>query len=264
MYLFSDLLQSSSHKFVPLIKFQQKEKWLPIFSYDTKWLATMDSNFLVSVWDIQNRKPIMSLQHASWVKADFSLDGLQFITGGCYDGIRVWKTENWEPIIIPPNEHDLCLYDYSIDSAGRNILSTYSDGNVRLTNIATNETSVISYHKLIDPFFSIKASFSPSGNRLVTSGDDGIVRIIDTDSKQMTDIIFAGDMIRDVLFSPDGKYIIAATQNKEIYIWESETNHLRDKACSILSRNLTQDEWSRFMGNNIPYQKTCENLPPGQ
>ncbi len=34
-----------------------------------------------------------------------------------------------------------------------------------------------------------------------------------------------------------------------------------DMVCDRVSRNLTYQEWQEFVGENIPYQKTCDNLP---
>jgi len=36
---------------------------------------------------------------------------------------------------------------------------------------------------------------------------------------------------------------------------------LIDDACSRLTRNLTVGEWRQYVGAEIPYRKTCANLP---
>jgi hypothetical protein len=35
---------------------------------------------------------------------------------------------------------------------------------------------------------------------------------------------------------------------------------IRD-ACASVNRNLTQDEWDRFLGADQPYTRTCADLP---
>jgi hypothetical protein len=32
-------------------------------------------------------------------------------------------------------------------------------------------------------------------------------------------------------------------------------------ACSRMERNLTRDEWDQYIGNILPYQAICPNLP---
>jgi hypothetical protein len=41
---------------------------------------------------------------------------------------------------------------------------------------------------------------------------------------------------------------------------------LADLVCSRVRRNLTLEEWRQLVGDpeQIPYQSTCPNLPPGE
>jgi hypothetical protein len=39
------------------------------------------------------------------------------------------------------------------------------------------------------------------------------------------------------------------------------TGALIAEACRRLERNLTPDEWTRYVGPGEPYHKTCSNLP---
>ena len=43
-------------------------------------------------------------------------------------------------------------------------------------------------------------------------------------------------------------------------LWRIQVHELIQLACQIASRNLTQDEWQRLLGNS-PYHKTCGDLP---
>jgi len=33
--------------------------------------------------------------------------------------------------------------------------------------------------------------------------------------------------------------------------------------CTRVWRNLSMDEWRLYVGENIPYERTCPSLPPG-
>ena len=39
---------------------------------------------------------------------------------------------------------------------------------------------------------------------------------------------------------------------------------LADKVCEISDRNLSLDEWHKFIGEEIKYERTCPNLPEGE
>ena len=43
-----------------------------------------------------------------------------------------------------------------------------------------------------------------------------------------------------------------------------DTGILADMVCEKVQRNLSQKEWNWFMGDDIPYERTCPNLPPGE
>jgi hypothetical protein len=39
------------------------------------------------------------------------------------------------------------------------------------------------------------------------------------------------------------------------------TARIADMVCERVWRNLTLDEWRQFIGADIPYERTCPNLP---
>lgn len=43
-------------------------------------------------------------------------------------------------------------------------------------------------------------------------------------------------------------------------VWLWKTDDLQAEACRRLTRNLTEDEWRQYLGDE-PYRKTCQNLP---
>lgn len=63
-------------------------------------------------------------------------------------------------------------------------------------------------------------------------------------------------------FSPDGKYIATASVDHTagVHFWKPED--MISEACRRLRRNLTVDEWERYMNLDLDqYEKTCEGLP---
>jgi len=43
-------------------------------------------------------------------------------------------------------------------------------------------------------------------------------------------------------------------------VWLWKTDDLQAETCKRLTRNLTEDEWRQYLGDE-PYRKTCQNLP---
>jgi WD40 repeat protein len=48
-----------------------------------------------------------------------------------------------------------------------------------------------------------------------------------------------------------------------LVIWNFDSDFWKVRACQIAGRNLTREEWARFVGN-INYRKTCEQFPEGE
>jgi WD40 repeat protein len=51
------------------------------------------------------------------------------------------------------------------------------------------------------------------------------------------------------------------TQGDNTQLWSLSAEDLIQEVCRRVSRNLTQEEWLEFFGENEPYHKTCPNLP---
>jgi hypothetical protein len=70
-------------------------------------------------------------------------------------------------------------------------------------------------------------------------------------------------LARAFAFSPDGQMLALGSADGSVRLWVARTETLADEVCQQVRRNLTLDEWRRFVGEAIPYEPTCPNLPPG-
>jgi hypothetical protein len=62
------------------------------------------------------------------------------------------------------------------------------------------------------------------------------------------------------VFSRDSKYLVASTSESEIRVWPTDHSILAEKVCPQMARNLTRDEWEKYVGNDIGYEYTCPGI----
>lgn len=112
-----------------------------------------------------------------------------------------------------------------------------------------------------DPVFSV--AFSPDGC-WIAGGGNGIVRVWKATTGREIARMEHNDDVLAVAFSPDGRSIISGSKDGTILVWPWRPEDLVAEACRRLPRNLTREEWGRYIGPEVPYRPTCPNLPvPG-
>jgi len=64
--------------------------------------------------------------------------------------------------------------------------------------------------------------------------------------------------VRTAAFSPDGQKIATGSGDANLWLWRPAS--LMAAACTRLTRNLSPEEWRRYITDE-PYRKTCPSLP---
>jgi WD40 repeat protein/energy-coupling factor transporter ATP-binding protein EcfA2 len=104
-------------------------------------------------------------------------------------------------------------------------------------------------------------TFSPDNRMLASSGMDGVIRVWNsTDWNDLPiEIRDQESWAQSLLFSPDSKQLLSGSDNDNlIYIWPLKTQYLVDEICGYLHRQLTQQEWSMYIGSDVNYREVCK------
>ncbi|HRV95857.1 MAG TPA: hypothetical protein P5526_27130 [Anaerolineae bacterium] len=139
------------------------------------------------------------------------------------------------------------------------VASGSGDGKITLWDIASG-LRLTSTNGHLDWVMCL--AFSPDGRYLASGSADNTVVIWNVtallnpdgaDDSVWLQITDFSSRVWSVAFSPDGRKFAASTQDGQIRLWNMDADTWPDRACRRANRNLSRDEWTRFVGLDIPY-----------
>jgi len=186
-----------------------------------------------------------------------SVDG-NWLAGGTRDGqIIIWKMDNpsEQYILFEEKGNQVLALSYSPD--GKWLASGDLRGNVKIWDTQKRN--------LIDNLRGHRAritelKFSPEGDILASASNDGSVRLWETADLNNQPIVLTGNsgFVFSLAFSPDGSYILTgSTEANRLVASPTKTKYLAEEICLRIERNMTNEEWSTYVGADIPYEQTC-------
>ncbi len=107
-------------------------------------------------------------------------------------------------------------------------------------------------------------TFSPDGKMLASCSYDWTVRLWNYGSilnRQVQPIVLDDfdTWVFGLTFSADGKRLVAGGADRTIRSWQIDPDELYQKVLEKANRDMTIDEWNRFIGKDIPYEKTVKS-----
>lgn len=213
------------------------------------------------VWDLSTNELIATLpsDEGFFMGALLSPDGksLAMLTGVGFArrnsrSIILWNVDN-ETVLAKIDMASVAAFspDSQVIAVGT------IDGSVYLLNTQNGEQIVS-----LDHTSEIASLDISSDGKLLASGSrDGAVQIWDVNTYQELTGLNHESEVTFVKFNTFNNRLFVSTADGNFYNWIVDFEELIELACSKLTRNFTYDEWQRYVGNDIPYEKTCPNLP---
>jgi WD40 repeat protein len=222
----------------------------------------------IQIWNLRQleNKPMILEGHEDYVTSvAFSPDGHSLASGSKDYTVRVWNLDEPKAAPVILRGHEQAITSVAFGSDSRTIASGSEDKTVRLWNLRQPDADpvVLSGHE--DKVRSV--AFSPDGQTLASSSNDQTVRLWGLHHPDAVPtilrVVLASpvDGLSSVTFSSNGQSLATGSDDGTIWIWNVRTETLSDLVCKKVWRNLTLDEWRRFVGQGIPYERTCPNLP---
>ena len=146
---------------------------------------------------------------------------------------------------------------------GRRLATAGADRTVRLWDLSGGNQGPTVLRGHVNQVLAV--AFSPDGRALASGGSDRTVRLWDPEAPDVPPVVLIGHRqpVGSLAFSPDGRRLAAGDYERTTWVWSLDTDALAELVCKKVRRNLTMDEWRQFVGPDVPYERTCPDLPPG-
>lgn len=121
--------------------------------------------------------------------------------------------------------HKKAITGLMVDSLNRTVISSDLDGKIKFWEFSTGSLQhEINWHS----FAAITAfQFYRSSDLIALSCDDLAIRVVDTETKNLVRELWGSlGQINDFCFSNDGRWIVAASMDSVIRVWDLPTGHL--------------------------------------
>jgi WD40 repeat protein/energy-coupling factor transporter ATP-binding protein EcfA2 len=232
-----------------------------IFSYDGKYLYSASLDGKVLKWDMATRTSTnIATGEMQITSIDIASNG-NYIAGINSDGnVIVWRPgQNGDNFRIGTEGRKINVIRFKPDD---NILALGDvNGNVELWDInAGKKISEVRAHE--SGVNDIQ--FNPLHNQMATAGNDKTLKIFNTSA--IADLTEPPVTLSDnegfvvvIRFSPDGKLIVSGSYEGAQTLVSRPTlaDNLISDICSLITRNMTRNEWNAYVAKDIPLENTC-------
>jgi WD40 repeat protein len=137
---------------------------------------------------------------------------------------------------------------YSPD--GTLLATGYTNGTIIVRDLATGQPVGNPLKEQTEEISSL--AFTADNTRLMSGTLDSVVLWRLADERPIATIEGA----TSGAFSPDGNTLVTAGTSGSVLVWDLRIDSWRTAACQLAGRNLTRDEWSRYLPDE-DYRTTC-------
>jgi len=185
------------------------------------------------IWTIADGKTVRTFRHGDGINsAIFNPSGDRLVTGSSDGVVRVWDLEAEDALeyeIVPGGNPEFVEFDQS----GNRLLIETAEGNVGVWDTGSG-------FPLFDPInLDGDARFSVNGDKVIFGGGDGILRLIDSETGEITQV---GERLSTGIafgVSPDGVHVATSGFGDFLRVWNVETGELEWTAPSRESNLAT-------------------------
>jgi WD40 repeat protein len=159
------------------------------------------------------------------------------------------------------------LYSIAFSADGKYLATGDQRGWVRMFNMTNYSGGKLAPERTLSDHTAIVGNikFSSDGRFMATASNDKFVKLWNLAAldEQPANLEFP-DWVFSIAFSPDNSQIMAGTKDRVIKAFPTQIIAMSDKICGKITRNMSVDEWETYVGDDLPYEKTCKEYPDGE
>jgi WD40 repeat protein len=239
------------------------------FSPDGRTLATASTwADAVILIDVKSGRPHHSpLQVSIISRILFSPDG-KLLTIPLVGDPILWDMIGGSPVSESLAGYSTQVVDAAFSSDGDTLVTVSIEGQIMERELSHGpaQPRLLTTHSA--PLSSV--AISPDGSLLATGDGKGriILWVAATGQPLGQPMVHGGTSVKGVAFSADGTVLVSWTMGEgmlrssssSVMLWDVNPESWKKRACDIAGRNLTDQEWSLYLGGEL-YRLTCEGAP---
>jgi WD40 repeat protein len=211
---------------------------------DGEHFVTSSSDMTVRLWNVHRREQINIMRlHTAPVQSVKFIPGNNYIASVSNDrDVRIWNPFSGESL-AEFSGHDDDVTDVAVNLSTGLVASASADRTARLVKLPSlggnpgpddlvSKSLVPVIGDTAQPVYPIRKwtgspiglesiAVLPNGRQIAAAGDDGIVRVWDTETGQLQrELTDSTDGLLSVCFSPNGQLLAAAGKDQRVYVWD--------------------------------------------
>jgi YD repeat-containing protein len=229
------------------------------FSPDGALVAGASDEGIIRLWDAYGGGSptiVLRVTDSPVFRLVFSPDGGALLAAYGSGEATAWRVSDGSQLFTVPVSADDSALAAAYAPDGRTFVTGSAGGDLRFWDAATGEQLGSG---AINPVgFVTSVTYSADGQTLATTWADGTTRLMDVATRTAIGPPLPGIANESELgiFLPDGRGVMVVSLTGHGFLWDVDPTHWEERACAIAGRQLTEEEWRRYLPNQ-PFRPAC-------